>query len=86
MVRGAAAGLGAAFRRVLDIGVAAVENHPEAYAVIHRALAASSCPDFRTDCTIAFSSDAGTSDTGIPPTNGFRPGTGDMRPHRRSAS
>jgi plasmid stabilization system protein ParE len=29
-------GLGAAFRRALDIAVAAVENHAEAYAVIHR--------------------------------------------------
>ncbi len=29
-------GLGPAFRRALDIAVAAVENQPEAYAVIHR--------------------------------------------------
>jgi plasmid stabilization system protein ParE len=28
-------GLGAAFRRVLDVAVAAVENQPEVYAVIH---------------------------------------------------
>lgn len=30
------AGLGAAFRRAIDIAVAAVESNPEAYAVIHR--------------------------------------------------
>ena len=29
-------GLGPAFRRALDIAVTAVENHAEAYAVIHR--------------------------------------------------
>lgn len=29
-------GLGAAFRRAVDIAVAAVEERPEAYAVIHR--------------------------------------------------
>jgi toxin ParE1/3/4 len=29
-------GLGAAFRRALDVAVAAVENQPEGYAVIHR--------------------------------------------------
>ena len=29
-------GLGPAFRRALDIAVAAVENQPEAYPVIHR--------------------------------------------------
>ncbi len=29
-------GLGVAFRRALDIAVAAVESQPEAYAVIHR--------------------------------------------------
>jgi toxin ParE1/3/4 len=29
-------GLGDAFRRALDIGVAAVEQEPEAYAVVHR--------------------------------------------------
>jgi plasmid stabilization system protein ParE len=29
-------GLGAAFRRALDVAVAALQNQPEAYAVIHR--------------------------------------------------
>jgi plasmid stabilization system protein ParE len=29
-------GLGGAFRRALDISVAAIETQPEAYAVIHR--------------------------------------------------
>jgi plasmid stabilization system protein ParE len=29
-------GLGAAFRHALDVGVASVENGPEAYAVVHR--------------------------------------------------
>jgi plasmid stabilization system protein ParE len=29
-------GLGAAFRQALDVGVASVENGPEAYAVVHR--------------------------------------------------
>ena len=29
-------GLGEAFRRALDVAVASIEDHPEAYAVIHR--------------------------------------------------
>jgi plasmid stabilization system protein ParE len=29
-------GLGEAFRRALDVAVASTEEHPEAYAVIHR--------------------------------------------------
>ena len=29
-------GLGETFRRALDVAVASIEEHPEAYAVIHR--------------------------------------------------
>jgi plasmid stabilization system protein ParE len=29
-------GLGEAFRRALDVAVASIEEHPEAYAVLHR--------------------------------------------------
>jgi toxin ParE1/3/4 len=29
-------GLGDAFRRALDLAMASIEDHPEAYAVIHR--------------------------------------------------
>ena len=45
-------GLGGAFRRALDIGVASVEQQPDAYAVVHRDVRRFLLPRSRTGSTI----------------------------------
>ena len=45
-------GLGGAFRRALDIGVASVERQPYAYAVVHRDVRRFLLPRSRTGFTI----------------------------------